>query len=182
MQTEFNKLKQGDVLGESQFYTVVSLTSDSAHLKNDYGDVITVNKDYVESCIISANQYTEEKVVNKTDIASLFINHPNIVMTVSFQKQVKEVDVTAEILEAYQNSTPKEFETKLKKAVKKGLNGEERIMVGRHFGEINDLGRVNFVDMSLEKDSTKSYDSRFRQVDPRTISWLILKGIKYIVK
>jgi len=53
-------------------------------------------------------------------------------MTASYQKLVKEADVLLEIKDAYDNSTPKEIEGKLKKAIKKALNGEERIIVGKN--------------------------------------------------
>ena len=47
---------------------------------------------------------------------------------------------------------------------------------------MNNFGRVDFVDMEIQKDFSLSYDNRFRQVDPRTIEWLIVNGIKYVVK
>jgi hypothetical protein len=37
--------------------------------------------------------------------------------------------------------------------------------------------------MEVDKDTTKAdYDSRTRQVDPRTINWMIVRGVKYKIK
>jgi hypothetical protein len=47
---------------------------------------------------------------------------------------------------------------------------------------MNELGRVQFIDMEEEKTPGKDYDSRQRQVDPRSINWFISRGIKYTVK
>jgi hypothetical protein len=83
---------------------------------------------------------------------------------------------------AYQNSTPKELSGKLKKAVKKALEGEERVLVGRLLGTKDDFGRFHVIDMDIAEDKSKSYDVRQRLVDPRTLNWLIVKNVKYEVK
>lgn len=167
----FKELKKGEVLSETQYYTVEKTSDDKVQLKNDLGENIVVDSKYVESCLNSASQYSTEKKVTKTEIANLFINNPLIAMTVNYNKQL---DVN-EILDDLVGETNK---TKIKNLLK----GEERTMIGRHFGEISDLGRVQFVDMEITKDTTKSYDNRLRQVDPRTLNWIIVKNTKYIVK
>ena len=55
-------------------------------------------------------------------------------------------------------------------------------MVGRHYGVTDEYGRIRFIDMEADWDKTKEHDTRSRLVDPRTISCLILRGIKYCVK
>jgi hypothetical protein len=180
--TNFSKLKVGDVISETQYYKVVKIAGDRTQLKNDLGEDIILNKSYLEDCVDVADQYTEEKVVSRTEATQMFLSHPYTAMTVNFNKQVKKEDVVKEIMEAYENSTPKEFNTKAKAAVAKGLGGEERTMVGRHYGHQDEFGRINFIDMNIVKDETKDYDTRYRLVDPRTINWLIVKGVKYKVK
>lgn len=179
---EFKKLKEGEVLSEQQFYTVRKIGSEKVQLTNDKGEDIIVDKKYVDTCLTSANQYDTSKTVNKTEAAAIFLAQSGIAMTVNFNKQVKEADVVKEILEAYSTSTPKEIEAKVKKSVKAALSGVERTMVGRHYGELNELGRVQFIDMEEKKVTGKDYDSRLRLVDPRGINWFIVKGVKYTVK
>lgn len=180
--TEFKKLKKGEVLSEQQFYTVVNVNSSQAQLKTDSGQVVVLDKGYVENLITSATQFNTEKSVNKTEAAAIFLSQSGVAITVNFNKQVKETEVVKSLMEAYEGSTPKTMETAIKKAVKGALVGEERTMIGRHYGDLNDLGRVNFIDMEAEKTPGKDYDTRLRLVDPRGINWFISRGVKYTVK
>jgi len=172
----FKNLKKGNVLSETQFYVVKEINKDEAILLNDTNEEITVSRDYVDKLLNSANDFAKEEKITKTLAAELLLNNPNIALTVNFNKQVKPEDVEKEILDAYANNTPSALPAAVKKAVKSAINGVERTMVGRHNGGVNEFGRINFVDME-EKGPNKT-----RQVDPRTINWLIVKGIKYVVK
>lgn len=179
---DFKQLKKGDVLSESQFYTVQAIKGDKVQIRNDHGTDVVVDKNYAEKCLLSANQFTKQVNLNKTEAAAKFLQSSGLAITVDFNTQVKEADVVAEIMAAHEGSTPKNFEAAVKKAIKTGLTGKARTMIGRHNGELNDLGRVSFIDMEIEKDTTKGYDSRTRQVDPRGINWFIVSGTKYSVK
>lgn len=180
--TEFKKLKPGEVLSETQYYKVQKIAGNKVQLKNDFGEDIVVDSNYVDKCLTSAEQAPKETFVNKTEAANLLLANPYVVMTACYKKQVKEADVVKQILDAYAGSTPKSIEAVIKQAVKAGLQGEERVIVGRHMGTQDDFGRVNFVDMNLDKGVKPDYDARLRLVDPRTLNWLILRGTKYIVK
>lgn len=168
---KFKGLKKGEVLSETQYYVVEEIKGNKVQLKNDIGENVVVDGDYVNKLLTSANQYTTEKKVSRTEIANLFINNPLIAMTVNYNKQLDVNDVIDDLV----RSTSKT-------EIKNLLKGEERTMIGRHFGELTDLGRIQFVDMQVERDKSKGYDNRLRQVDPRTINYLILKGTKYTVK
>lgn len=176
-------MKKGDILSESQFYTVDSILKDgSVIVIDDNANKIQLSKEYAEQMLVSAHDFTKEEKVTKTELAEKFISNPRVAMTVCFFKQVKEADVVSEIMKAYEGSTIKTMETAIKKAVKKGLNGEERIMVGRHYSTTDEFGRVHFIDMEVARDDSKSYDNRSRLVDPRTIQYLIVNNIKYTLK
>jgi hypothetical protein len=180
---KFSNLKVGEVLSETQFYVVEKLVGENVQVKPDSGESIILDKKYAEQFLTSASQILDADVkITKTEAAAKFIGNPNVAMTVNFNKQVKEADLVKEIQDAYDSSTPKEFSERLKKGVKKGMNGEERTMIGRHFGSVDDFGRVQFIDMEISKGANKNYDERLRLVDPRTINWFILRGVKYIVK
>jgi len=182
MKTNFKELKVGNKLSETQYYSVVKIVGDKIQLVNGIEQNIVVDKAYVEECLISGEQFTKEEKVTKTDLTNMFLANPNVVFTVSFNKQVKEADVVKEIMETYGDSTPKTMETAVKKAVKRALAGEERILVGYHTGVQDEFGRISAIDMNLEKTVGKDYDTRLRLVDPRQLNFLILKGTKYIVK
>lgn len=177
----FSELKPGTVLSETQYYKVEKLAGNKVQLRNDGGEPIVVDINYVETLLTTADQFLEEKKVTKTEATQIFLAHPFTAMTVNFNKQVKKADIVKEIQDAYENSTPKEFTAKVSKAVGKSLEGEERTMVGRHAANQDEFGRIHFIDMNIDK-TADSYDNRQRLVDPRTINWVIVKGVKYIVK
>jgi len=130
----------------------------------------------------SAHDFAKEEKITKTELANIFISSSRVAMTVCFYKQVKETDVVKEISDAVASAKIAEIEKAIKKGVKKAIIGEERVMKGRHYGSMDEFGRINFVDMEIPKDTTKSYDVRMRLVDPRTISYLVVNNIKYSVK
>lgn len=177
MKTKFKQLKKGDKLSETQYYTVEKVAGNKVQLVNILKENIVVDQGYVESCLTSGDQFDTEEKINKTDLTKLFLENPNTVFTVSFNKQVKEADVTKEILEAYADSTPKALEAAVKKAVKRALNGEERVLVGYHTGNQDEFGRVSAIDMNITDGSHP-----LRLVDPRNLNYLVLKGVKYTVK
>lgn len=176
-------MQKGNILSESQFYIVDSVKADgSVVVVDDNNQKIQLSKEYAAKMLMSAHTFAKEEKVNKTELAEIFMANPRVAMTVCFYKQVKEADVTAEIMKAYEGSTIKTMEAAIKKAVKKGLEGEERVMIGRHHGTQDEFGRVNFVDMEVQKDATKAYDNRFRLVDPRTLQYVIVNNVKYSLK
>jgi len=85
-------------------------------------------------------------------------------------------------MNTHNNTAPKDVEKAFKATVKRALEGEERLMVGRHFGSLDVNSRLHFVDMQIAKDPSKDYDTRNRLVDPRTINYFICRGVKYQVK
>lgn len=182
MKSKFKALTPGEVLGESQYYTVISKKTGSVLLLNDLGEKIEVSESYVDACLDTAEQFSETKECTKTALAEIFLSFANHVMSVVFLKQIKPEEVVMEITKAYEESTPKTVQKAIMSAVKKGLEGEARLIVGRHSGGLNELGRVQFVDMKLPKETGKAYDTRLRQVDPRTIQSIVVGGIKYILK
>jgi hypothetical protein len=182
MKTQFNKLNVGSKLSETQYYSVVKIKGNQVQLKNGLGQDIVVDKGYVEDCLTSADQYEKEEKLNRTDLAALFLKSSNIALTVSFNKKVKDADVIKEIMDAYEGSTPKTIEAAIKKAVKRGMNGEERVLVGYHTGIQDDFGRVSAIDMNIVKDPSATYNTALRLVDPRELNYLILSGTKYSAK
>jgi hypothetical protein len=183
---KFDQLKQGEKLSESQFYTVAKVGKEKVMVENDKGEPIVLDKKYVESCLVSSCQYSEEKTITRTEAAALFIASTNTAMTVNFNTQVKEKEAKEAMYEMYPNKgkmiSEADFKKKIDATIKSIITGDERTMVGRHYGSVNDFGRVNFIDMEIKADSSKDFDSRMRQVDPRSINWMIIKGIKYKVK
>jgi len=192
--TDFNKLKKGSKLSETQFYTISDIRPSvipgeqgEVDVVNDYGEEITLYESYIEKLLVSADQFSETKEMSRTDLTNLFLSATNVACTVNYNKKVDEKDVLKAFEALYPNKGGKilseaDFKKAVKANLKNALTGEERTMVGRHYGSQDEFGRIRFIDMNETKDASKDYDTRQRLVDPRTINWVILRGVKYTVK
>lgn len=182
MGANFKNLQVGNVLSETQYYKVEKIVGNNVQLGTDDSESIVLDKGYVEKFLTSAHDVEKTEKVSRTEMAEILLSHPRIAITVCYNKQVKEADVVKEIMEAYANTAPKEADKAMKKAVKKALEGEERVMVGRHYGSKDDFGRLHFVDMEQERGTNPTFDGRSRLVDPRTLNWIIANNVKYVIK
>ena len=59
-------------------------------------------------------------------------------------------------------------------------NGEERQITARMINVENGFGRSNVIDLEIALNDPKA--NAVRQIDHRTLNWIILKGVKYSVK
>lgn len=185
--TKFKELQVGEKLSETSYYSVVKIVGDKVQLKSDNGTDIVLNQGYVENMVTSASQFHTEAPISRTEMAALFIASSGVALTVNFNTQVKEKDALAAMEAIYPNKGGKmlseaDFKKKAKEILSSVVTGKERTMIGRHYGSINEFGRVSFIDMEVERDVKVEYDSRTRQVDPRTINWMIIRGVKYKTK
>ena len=185
-------IEPGSILSETSFYVVKEVQQTKVIVKDDFGHEITLGKPYVEQICISADHFTTEEKKSMTELAELFINSPRIAMTVSFitkasEKTKKDFEAEKKAkIDEIQNASIKNATALLNDLMENPITnvipGKLRTMKGRHYGHVDDLGRVNFIDMEITKDPTKDYDTRSRQVDPRTIQELIINKTKYILK
>jgi len=186
--TKFKDLKTGEKLSETQYYSVIKVAGERVQLRTDSGENVVLDRGYVESLLSSASQFETEEVKTKTEMAALFLSSPGVALTVNFNTQVKEKDAIDQLKAIYPNKGGKmtseaDYSKKVSEIISSVITGKERTMIGRHYGSQNEFGRVSFIDMEVDRDVTKlEYDSRTRQVDPRTINWMIIRGIKYKTK
>ena len=182
--TNFKDLKVGDVLSETQYYKAEAISGNKVQLVNDNGDKCVVDSEYVRKSLSSAIQFESIEKVTKTRLAEIFLENSRVAMTVNYNKQVEQKAVVDGITEIYSNLTMGMTKEDFGKKVTKVLNlkGEERMMVGRHYGSHDINGRVHFIDMMVEKDGKKDYDTRQRLVDPRTLNYVIVNNVKYLIK
>lgn len=185
--SKFANLKVGEVLSETQYYKVVKIKGTKVQLQNDEGENIVVDAGYVDNCLSSSVQFEKTEKITRTALAELFVNSARTAITVNFHTKVKEADVKKALHALYANKGGKilseaDYKKKVNAEVKKAIQGEERTMIGRHYGSQDDFGRIKFIDMEAVRDTSKEYDTRYRLVDPRTINWVIVDNVKYVVK
>ncbi len=182
-------LKPGSVLSESSFFTVKGTKPTGVVLVDDFGNEITIGNEYVEKILVSADYFESEEKKTMTELAELFIKSARIACTVAFvtKDEVKtQKAYNAEVQAAVDKVTnakvadvPALLKQLIENPVSRVIPGTTRVMKGRHYGEVNDLGRIQFTDMELPKTDSAH---RLRWVDPRTIQYLILNKIKYTLK
>lgn len=186
-------LKTGSILSETSFFIVQSITNKDITVKDDLGNILTIGNPYVEKILNSADSFSSEEKKTMTELAELFINSPRIAMTVAFYKkdtaktikafQAEKAAKIAEIRNARVSDIEGLLSNLIETPLSKIIPGELRVMKGRHYGHIDELGRIHFIDMEQTRDISKpDYDSRKREVDPRTIQFLIVNGVKYSLK
>ena len=182
--SKFKSLVVGEVLSETQYYKVEKIAGNRAQFLTDNGDRVVLDESYVNNLLASAQQFEKTEKVTKTALAEIFMKNARVAMTVQFNKQVKPEDVSKGIVALYDKMgigmTKADFTKQVKKAL--NLKGEERVMVGRHYGTTDVNGRVHFIDMNVDKAAGKDYDTRQRLVDPRTLNYIIVNNVKYQVK
>ncbi len=178
----FNKLIIGEILSETNYFIVEKIVGKEVQLK--VGDKsVVLNEGYVNNYLNSAEQFEKEEKKTKTELAELFINSPRIAMTVAFYKQdtsktkkafdAEKLAKIEEIRNARVSNVEKLLNDLIENPITKTIPGELRIMKGRHYGVIDDLGRVQFTDMEVTTGSQE------RQVDTRSITYLIINNVKY---
>jgi len=183
------QLKTGSILSETSFYVVKEVKKGSIVVIDDNKNEISIGDKYVEAILASADIFDKEEKKSMTELAELFIGSPRIAMTVAFMKKSTEKTKKAyeaekaakitEIQNARVSDVPALLNTLIENPITKTIPGELRVMKGRHYGELDDLGRMHFVDMELPITDASS---RIRQVDPRTIQYIIVGGTKYSLK
>lgn len=179
------EIKRGDKWSRLSYGEITDVNGDSIMIKNEDGKAWTISKDIFEAEFNVAGSTSNGVVGNITQTAliDLVLSKPGTIMTVNFNKKIDEKEVAAEISKF--DTTHHLSATGLAKKI---LQGEERTIIGRHYHGIDEMGRLQFIDMELPKelktsrDGTCTYDTRLRKVDPRTINWVIVENVKYIVK
>jgi len=180
-------IKPGHYMSETQYYKIIESTRSHITVENERGLRFSIAHKIVEEGIFSADQFTEEKTITKTQMAELFASLGDTVFTVNFNKQVKEKDIKDELLSLYANEggsikSRAEYNRRVKTALKSVFKGDERTLIGYRIGSDRILGRSMVIDLEQERGDNETWDARQRQVDHRNINWLIYQNVKYTVK
>lgn len=124
----------------------------------------------------SADKFAKTEKVSLTRIIEILESAGDKVFTVNFNKKPKEDEIAKAI------AALPVGDLQNKKKIVECFKGEERTLRGRMVAAEPKLGRSTVIDLDLEKIIKGEFDSRLRQVDHRTINWLIFADTKYVVK
>lgn len=179
--TNVAKLAVGDYLSETQYYQVIEKSDKQVKVRNERGYEFFVGHSIVEEGMYSAKQFDKKVELSRTQVCEILENAGDSIFTVNFNKQLKDKDVVAEILAAIEehggkSEVSKPLKTRINAAVKKGVKGELRTLIGYLVQTEPKMGRSQVIDLEAPPNQ------RYRLVDHRTINWLILKNVKYVAK
>lgn len=186
MNIDFLKIKKGDYWSRIAYGKVVEKHDNYLVIRNENGCEWTIEGSIVRNELSFHDQYEEVIELTWTELKEKFKDSTRIIMTVNFNKKIDEKEYIEKLVSFYpnKNGTLKskvQYEEDIKSATKSLLLGQERTMIGRHFGTYKSE-RIVFIDMELERNDSKDYDTRIRLVDPRTLNWLIVDNVKYVRK
>jgi len=119
----------------------------------------------------NASVFASEEKLSLTKVAKLLEDARTTCFTVCFNAKVDEKAVR-EKLESLSAANLKD-KAKVAEISKEILVGKETIIIGRLSKSMGKLGRSLVIDLPTEG---------FRQVDHRTLKWLTIKNVKYVVK
>lgn len=175
-------LKPGDYLSETQYYQVVDSFGGSITVKNERGMKFNVSNSIVEEGMYSAHQYhvDQQVQVSRTELIEIFKNVKDTIFTVCFNKQ-PDADIINTAIEGLNKGRILPI-SEMKKAVKEAFKGEQRVLTGYLIATETGFGRSMVIDLALERGDNPNWDARIRQVDHRSLNWLIYKNTKYTVK
>ena len=120
--------------------------------------------------MFNANVFASEEKISLTKVAKILEDAKTACFTVCFNAKVDEKTVK-EKLESLSAADLKD-NAKVAEISKEILIGKETVIVGRLSKSMGKLGRSLVIDLPTEG---------FRQVDHRTLKWLIIKNVKYVV-
>ena len=201
-------IKVGDVLSETSHYKITEVRDNGVSCTHvESGDTVNIGQKYLKSYCQSADEYSEVVEVTREDkldgtsgIRSIFERiHSSEVFTVVFKKQDKKK--TKKQIEEEKNSQINEAIAMINKAkeqkksmavayaealqfiqnnpIQEYIEGESRTLRGYKVQFQSRDGRYDCVDMDIERTEK---ESGIRPVNINSISSLIYKGVKYVVK
>lgn len=182
----FAKIKKDDYWSRTSYGKVIEKHDNYLVISNEDGFEWTILDNVVNNEFSFHDQYEETIELTWTELKDKFKESTRMIMTVNFNKKIDKKEYVEKLVNLYPNKSGKlksqaQFEADITSVTDDLLIGEERTMIGRHFGTYKSE-RILFIDMELENDAEKDYDTRIRLVDPRTLNWFVCDNVKYVRK
>lgn len=158
---------------QTAYLNVTEIAGNRVTVENSFGNLLYVSKDILEG-MYSADHFKKEVPVNMTALAELLHSVQDHIFTVEFRKQPTEENA-AELLE---KTDAKTFKDPKKLAqLSKDLIAGQTVKMTCHLIQVeNNLGRSLVIDLSSKSAN------KFRQIDHRSLDYIIFQNVKYVLK
>jgi len=177
MSAKASDVKVGEFMTLFNYYKVEHIDDEYVNVADEKGNRLRISKGIVSNSMHSTDQYAKSEKVTRTRLAQIMEGVGHAAFRVTFQKQVTPTAVADE-LEDRDLST----KAKRRKVVNELMKGEVRVMHAKLKRSFEDdiemeLGRYKVID--LEKSEPGKPAPRL--VDTRTVSELVVEGVRYYV-
>jgi hypothetical protein len=163
-----DKLTPGDFFSRLSYGVIVKIVGDSVHVRNSEGREWSIGADLVAAEFSIAGQHDETIKVTQTEMIQVLLDARRTAMTVNFNKKPDAAEAAEALSGGKDGMTDRQWKAKVKLA----LEGEERTAIGYHEGNLDERGRLKFYENG----------KGFRQVDPRTLNWVVVNRKLYEIK
>jgi len=160
------KIQSGSVWTRHDSGEVVKVEGNDVYLKNNKGDVWTITKTLVASQFNFADQYEQTIELTRTELIILLKENRRTAMTVTFHKKPDGKAISKLLRDGQGSMTDRAWLIHINKI----LLGEERTMMGHHFGSFDDHERLRF----------REHGKGSKLVDTRTLTRIIVNQINYV--
>lgn len=165
----------GDKWSRHSYGTVVGKGYQTITVQNENGLKWEVGDEIFEQEFTVADQFVDTVKVTRTEMVEKIVAAARVCITVHFRKKPDHKDLVAFVESLLDGTVAKPQSSRaLSTALKKATAGEERTMVGRHYGSADEFGRLQFTAMES--------GGGLRLIDPRTVEWAIIDNVKYVLK
>jgi hypothetical protein len=165
---DISKVGVGSVWTRHDSGEVTSIVGTTIYLKNNKGDEWNITAPLVSSQFSFADQWDEDIKVTRTEMINILKSNRQTAMTVVYHKK-PDGKKLAEILKGGQGEmTDRAWLIQMNKLVL----GEERTMIGHHFGSFDEHERLRF----------REHGKGQRLIDTRTLKRVVVNCVNYTIK
>jgi hypothetical protein len=165
-----SKLSVGQYFSAVSYMKVTNIEENKITVKNHRGESWFISKDLLVRDMWAADHFDKEVKCTMTDLAGILESCGDTIFKVKFHKKVDEKQVLEQLEKI--NFSDLSDSKMLNDLSNKMLKGEECELVCHLVESNNHLGRSLVIDLNAESNG-------YRQVDHRTIDYIILKNVKY---
>ena len=169
-----DKIKAGDKWSRHSYGTVKRVDWKQVQIENENGLLWTIDSNIFEQEFTVADQYTDVVKVTRTEMVEKIVSAARVCMTVNFRKKAEPKSLVDYVTSLLDGTVARPKPRALSAALKNITSGEERTMVGRHYGTSDEFGRLQFTAMET--------GGGLRLIDPRTVEWAIIENVRYELK
>jgi hypothetical protein len=167
------EMEVGQWFSSTNYIKIDKVESGKVEVISANGGKWSMSKDLVQK-MDSADHFDYEIPMNRGELVEMLENTKDTIFTICFRKKVQPKNISNRIIEEGEDFVGNL--SQCKKLAKNFLEGELCVMVAKLINLEPKLGR------SMVKDLRVPFGYNLRQVDHRTIEWIIFKNRKFIFK